>query len=314
MKLKSASIYWIHLAEHTDPLTEGYLGVSKCVEERLNGHLKDIQAGKHKNPHLVHAVEKYGWETLVKDILLNGEEAYCYEIEETMRPKKAIGWNIAPGGHRGPGWTKGKKKSKESIEKQRLKMLPISEQRLAEKNKRREQRLAERQRKRLEKQLQKEERKKNREERAKEKERLEDIKRIRREERIQKSISNGSYGLVPDHSNRPICNSCNKIPCKVNYIKNGIPHYRSKCASCISYKSKNQSPSKPLWVIAGYKKKTTCDCCGFHSTYHTQMLVYHINGNLDDCRLHNLRTVCLNCVEVVKRVQVNWRRGDLQVD
>lgn len=44
------------------------------------------------------------------------------------------------------------------------------------------------------------------------------------------------------------------------------------------------------------------------------MLVYHINGNLQDVRLHNLRTVCLNCVEVVKRVQVNWRRGDLQVD
>jgi hypothetical protein len=35
-----------------------------------------------------------------------------------MRTKKAIGWNIAPGGHRGPGWTKGNKKSKESISDQ----------------------------------------------------------------------------------------------------------------------------------------------------------------------------------------------------
>jgi len=313
MRLKSASIYWIHLEEHTDPLTEGYLGVSKCVEERLNGHLKDIRAGKHKNPHLVRVVEKYGWENLVKDVLLNGEEAYCYEIEEQMRPKKTIGWNIAPGGHRGPGWTKGKKKSQASIERQRLKMLPFLEKKRDDKNKRREERLAEREKKRLAKQIEKEDRKKKREARAKEKERLEEIKKARQETRIQKSINNGSYGISPDHSSRPMCNSCNKVPCKVNYIKNGVPHYRRQCASCISPKSK-LPPFKPRWAAGGYQKKPHCDCCGFKAAYSAQLVVYHINGNLEDCSLHNLRTVCLNCIEVVKRTQVNWRRGDLQVD
>lgn len=312
MKLKSASIYWIHLEEHSDPLTEGYLGVSKCVEERLNHHLKNIQAGKHKNPHLVHVVEKYGWENLVKDVLLNGEEAYCYEIEEKMRPKKAIGWNIAPGGHRGPGWSKGMKKSKEALERQRLKMLPIKEKNLEEKNKRREQRLTERERKRLEKQTEKENRRKKREAKAIERAQLEEIKRAKREERIQKNSNNHSYEVPPDHSNRPMCGICNKFPCKVNYIKNGVPHYRSKCASCIS--PKNKVSTKPLWLRAGYTKRMQCDVCGWRAQWSSQTVVYHINGLLTDVALHNLRTVCLNCVEVVKRTQVNWRRGDLQVD
>lgn len=114
-----AVIYWIHLSEHTDLRTEGYVGVAKDVRKRLQGHATDILKGKHKNPHLVNAMKKYGWDNLVKDIWLSGEEAYCYEIEEQMRPKKAIGWNIAPGGHRGPGKPKGFKPSKESVEKQK---------------------------------------------------------------------------------------------------------------------------------------------------------------------------------------------------
>jgi hypothetical protein len=28
----------------------------------------------------------------------------------------------------------------------------------------------------------------------------------------------------------------------------------------------------------------------------------------------NLRSICLNCVEVVKKKDVTWKRGDLEVD
>jgi hypothetical protein len=115
----NAVIYWIHLSEHADPTTEGYIGVAKDISRRMKGHLVDIIKGKHKNLHLVNAVNKYGWDSLVKDIWLSGEEAYCYEMEKRLRPKKAIGWNIAPGGHRGPGKPKGFTPSKESIEKQK---------------------------------------------------------------------------------------------------------------------------------------------------------------------------------------------------
>jgi hypothetical protein len=42
--------------------------------------------------------------------------------------------------------------------------------------------------------------------------------------------------------------------------------------------------------------------------------VFHIDGNLTNVSFNNLRTICLNCVEVVKKKEVTWKRGDLQVD
>jgi len=54
--------------------------------------------------------------------------------------------------------------------------------------------------------------------------------------------------------------------------------------------------------------------CGFRSIFPTQLTVFHIDGNLENIELANLRTICLCCVEVVKRKEVTWRRGDLIVD
>jgi hypothetical protein len=54
--------------------------------------------------------------------------------------------------------------------------------------------------------------------------------------------------------------------------------------------------------------------CGFKSLYPSQMTVFHIDGDLTNVVFSNLRTICLNCVEVVKRKEVTWRRGDLTVD
>jgi hypothetical protein len=90
-------------------------------------------------------------------------------------------------------------------------------------------------------------------------------------------------------------------------------HYRKTCQTCIR-KKKNLPPCKPKWMSSGYKKKSICDYCGFRSLYQSQMTVFHINGNLEDTKLTNLKTICLNCVEVVKRREVNWKRGDLQID
>jgi len=122
-----------------------------------------------------------------------------------------------------------------------------------------------------------------------------------------------SKPFITKYVMRPICSNCNKLPRRVNYIRDGVRHYRSLCGACSRSKEKLPTP-KPRWMSGGYKKKSSCDCCGFRCTYTSQMIVYHINGNLEDISLHNLRTVCLNCVEIVKRTQINWRRGDLQVD
>jgi hypothetical protein len=46
----------------------------------------------------------------------------------------------------------------------------------------------------------------------------------------------------------------------------------------------------------------------------SQITVFHIDGKLENVELTNLRSICLNCVEVVKKKEVNWRRGDLEVD
>ena len=73
-------------------------------------------------------------------------------------------------------------------------------------------------------------------------------------------------------------------------------------------------PRKPKWQGKGYKKKPTCDLCGFKSIFPSQITVFHIDGNLENATLTNLRSICLNCVEVVKRREVTWRRGDLEVD
>ena len=111
---------------------------------------------------------------------------------------------------------------------------------------------------------------------------------------------------------RPICKICNKNACAVNYIKKGVHHYRSHCDGC----GKEKTRKKPvaLWQQAGYKKDTTCFLCGFKSLYPTQMTVFHIDGKLTNVSFFNLRTICLNCVEVIKRKEPKWKKGDLTVD
>ena len=112
---------------------------------------------------------------------------------------------------------------------------------------------------------------------------------------------------------RPVCKKCNKNLCAINYKRAGITHYRSICDEC-GRKRNKLKPRKPNWTRSGYKKKTACDICGFKSLYTTQITVFHIDGNLENTALNNLRSICLNCVEVVKHREVTWKRGDLQVD
>jgi hypothetical protein len=79
-------------------------------------------------------------------------------------------------------------------------------------------------------------------------------------------------------------------------------------------KGKKLKPRTPGWSKSGYKKKAVCDLCGFRSQYPQQITVFHIDGQLENTALLNLRSICLNCVEVVKHREVTWKRGDLVVD
>ena len=112
---------------------------------------------------------------------------------------------------------------------------------------------------------------------------------------------------------RPICPACNQRPKAINCYRDERVYYRSRCEVCIK-KNKKVKPPVARWQSAGYKKKPACDRCGFRARYSAQLLVYHIDGNLNNSDVRNLKTVCLNCVEEVKRSDHPWKRGDLEPD
>jgi hypothetical protein len=112
---------------------------------------------------------------------------------------------------------------------------------------------------------------------------------------------------------RPLCKVCSKNPAAINGYHRDKIYYRSRCNACIR-RDRRQKKQRPRWELAGYKKKAACDRCGFKARHHTQLTVYHVNGDLNDCELRNLKTVCLNCIAEITRLDLPWRAGDLEPD
>lgn len=118
------SIYWIRLPEHTDVRSEGYIGVTNNPVSRFNDH-KSCRA----KTHLSHAIKKYGWDNLIKEVILVADKLYCFMMEEKLRPTEHIGWNILKGGNVVPdntgraSWNKGKKLT----DKQKANLFNIAE-------------------------------------------------------------------------------------------------------------------------------------------------------------------------------------------
>lgn len=91
-------VYWIHLKEHTDIATEGYVGVSINFKERMYRHLK-ITA--KLDCHFGNVINKHGWDNLIKEIIFEGTKEECYAKEKELRSSFQIGWNEAIGGYGG---------------------------------------------------------------------------------------------------------------------------------------------------------------------------------------------------------------------
>lgn len=109
---------------------------------------------------------------------------------------------------------------------------------------------------------------------------------------------------------RPMC-KCGFRPRAVNYKKNNKTYYRKLCEIC----AKEGLFSRiPRWERAGYKLKSQCEKCGFRSSYKEIFRVFHIDGNLDNCRFSNLKTICCNCSQILGREGITWRQGDLIAD
>lgn len=109
---------------------------------------------------------------------------------------------------------------------------------------------------------------------------------------------------------RKLCKKCQKRPVAINYYKEGKPFYRSMCDHC----ARNREEGIPKWLTRGYKKKNSCDRCGFTSQHSDVFDVFHIDGDLTNCRMTNLKTVCANCQRILQREGVKWKQGDLRPD
>ncbi len=115
------NVYWVRQAEHTDIFSQGYVGITNNFTKRMEGHKNRPQNGHFRN-----VINKYGWDNLVKEVVVIAEEDYCLDVETKLRPEKGIGWNIAIGGGKPPvnRWSLGTK----GVVKAWNKGIPMSEE------------------------------------------------------------------------------------------------------------------------------------------------------------------------------------------
>src|SRR3989337_2148756 len=93
-----AEVYWIHLPEHTDMFSEGYIGItSKTTKERFRTHLKEAKRKDRKKYRIHNALAKYK-DVVIVETLVICDEDYAIDLESKLRPLPRIGWNTLAGG------------------------------------------------------------------------------------------------------------------------------------------------------------------------------------------------------------------------
>ena len=87
--MRTTTLYWIHLPEHTDIFTQGYVGVTSNFKHRKSEH-------KHGNsPVLKNA--GVTWDQVVVDTWEIPFDTHRI-MENGLRPDISIGWNTDIGG------------------------------------------------------------------------------------------------------------------------------------------------------------------------------------------------------------------------
>lgn len=109
---------------------------------------------------------------------------------------------------------------------------------------------------------------------------------------------------------RPLC-QCKQRPAAINYKKDGKVYYRRRCEVCLR---NGLHHGVPKWKQAGYVKKDTCEKCNYSSTHPEQFNVFHIDGNLNNSAITNLKTICANCQRIIQKSGAKWKQGDLLPD
>lgn len=112
---------------------------------------------------------------------------------------------------------------------------------------------------------------------------------------------------------RDLCPICRTNPVAINYISEGVTHYRNSCSACIR-KQRKLKKEAPAWQRAGYRKKPQCEKCGFKLKLVEQSVVYHVDGNLKNNSEFNLKTICLNCQQELYKSRVPWKPAPIVPD
>lgn len=97
-KSGSSIVYWLHLPEHDDMFTEGYVGITKERAVRRWQSYKNQTKKLHKQYAVRNAIAKHHDEIICEVVVVAESRDYCELIEAKLRPSNNIGWNIAKGG------------------------------------------------------------------------------------------------------------------------------------------------------------------------------------------------------------------------
>ena len=122
-----AEVYWIRLPEHTDMLSEGYIGVTKrTAQYRFYEH---VHKSKDSNSYLHNVIRKYGKDKVIVETLVICDIDYAFDVEKKLRPDKCIGWNLAAGGYNsGVGRNKAQTTEHKKKRGDALRGIPFSEE------------------------------------------------------------------------------------------------------------------------------------------------------------------------------------------
>jgi hypothetical protein len=96
---KVAAVYWLHLKDHTDVFTQGYIGVTtRLIDIRFKEHCSKFSSSYNPYNPLHLAFAQYGLDAIVRTRLCVCAVGKAYEIEKVLRPFEYMGWNTAEGG------------------------------------------------------------------------------------------------------------------------------------------------------------------------------------------------------------------------
>jgi hypothetical protein len=101
-------VYWIHLPEHTNITTQGYVGATKAnIKERWSAHKRWVKQPLTQGSERLYAALNSDNELIYEVVFTTYNYQECLDLEAMYRPERHIGWNKARGGGQLDGWFSG---------------------------------------------------------------------------------------------------------------------------------------------------------------------------------------------------------------